>query len=87
VPKSARPPAAPLAPVRVIPPDAILYLSELQTILHLPATCLKREVRLGRLRVARRSGRYMTIGEWVMQWVKNGEVTPKVRPASNGEAH
>jgi hypothetical protein len=71
----------------VIPPDAILYLSELQALLHLPATCLKREVRLGRLRVARRSGRYMTTGGWVMEWVRTGEVRPKSRAEGNEEAH
>jgi hypothetical protein len=63
-----------------------MRLDELRAVLGLPLTCLRREARLGRLRVSRRSGRYWTTGRWVMEWVEAGEVKPRVRPACNGAA-
>jgi hypothetical protein len=83
--KAIRPPAVlpTLPPVRVIPPDSLVRLDELRVILGLPKTCLRREVRLGRLRVSRRSGRYWTTGRWVAEWIAAGEVKPKVRPEAN----
>ena len=53
MPKSTQPAAAFPAqpPVRVIPPDALMRLDELRAVLGLPLTCLRREARLGRLRV------------------------------------
>jgi hypothetical protein len=59
---------------RVIDPRSVWYLAELQALLRLPGSCLKREVRLGRLRVAKRSGRYLTTGEWVWNWIISGEI-------------
>src|SRR5262245_32021292 len=50
------PPARPL--IRVIPPDAIMRLEELRVVLNLSKTCLRREARAGRLKVARRGGCY-----------------------------
>jgi hypothetical protein len=64
-------------PVRVIPPDALLRLDELRALLQLPMTCLRREARLGRLRVSRRSGRYWTTGAWIREWIEAGEVRPR----------
>ena len=69
---------------RVIAPDSIFKLDELRVFLGLPLTCLRREARLGRLRVSRRSGRYWTIGRWVQVWIEAGEVKAKVRPEMNG---
>jgi hypothetical protein len=62
--------------VRVIPPDAVLFLDELRQVLGLPKTALKRQVRLGHLRVARRCGRYITTGRWVNEWITQGEHRP-----------
>jgi hypothetical protein len=69
------PPPSPA--VRVIPADAIFRLDELRAILGLPMTCLRREARLGRLRVSRRSGRYWTTGAWLREWLDGGEVKPR----------
>jgi hypothetical protein len=62
-----------------------MRLDELRAVLALPLTCLRREARLGRLRVSRRSGRYWTTGAWVREWIEAGEVKPKARPAANGQ--
>jgi hypothetical protein len=64
-----------------------MRLDELRAVLALPLTCLRREARLGRLRVSRRSGRYWTTGRWVQEWIEAGEVKPKMRPACNGIDH
>jgi hypothetical protein len=66
------PPARP--PVRVVPPDAVFALGELQAVLGLPRHTLKREARLGRLRVAKRAGRLWCLGCWVREWLERGEV-------------
>jgi hypothetical protein len=78
------PPAATTAPpaVRRIPQDAVFFLHELRDVLRLPASCLKREVRLRRLRAAKRSGRYIVTGRWVHEWIEGGEIGP--RPAAGG---
>ncbi len=78
-------PAAP-APGRMIDPHAVYRLDELRTLLGLPMTCLRREVRLGRLRVSRRSGRYWTTGAWVHEWLAGGEVRPRRARAAAADA-
>jgi hypothetical protein len=72
-----------LALVRVIDPNAVMRLDELRAVLGLPLTCLRREARLGRLRVSRRSRRYWTTGRWIQQWIEDGEVKPRARPGVN----
>ncbi|HKI30276.1 MAG TPA: hypothetical protein VKA46_00190 [Gemmataceae bacterium] len=78
----ATPPTASPA-VRSIPDDAVHQLSEWQAILGLPTHTLKREARLGRLRVAKRAGRLWSLGAWVREWLKGGEVR-RPRPETNG---
>jgi hypothetical protein len=46
----------------------------------LTKTTLAREVRLGRLRVSKRAGRYFILGSWLLQWLREGEMT---RPRKN----
>jgi hypothetical protein len=83
-PPQAAPPPAPPPAVRVIPSDAVFHLGELQAVLCLPQHTLKREARLGRLRVARRAGRLWTLGRWVQEWLERGEVK-RNRPIVGGE--
>jgi hypothetical protein len=73
--------------IRIIPPDALMRLDELRAVLGLPMTCLRREARLGRLRVSRRSGKYWTTGRWIAEWIEAGEVRPKVLAKTTEEAH
>jgi hypothetical protein len=35
---------------------------------------LPREIRLGRLRASKRGGRYYILGEWLLEWLRAGEV-------------
>jgi hypothetical protein len=60
--------------IRRIPTDSIFTLDELRQVLGLPKGCLPREVRMGRLRVAKRAGKYWTFGSWVAEWLTSGEV-------------
>jgi hypothetical protein len=74
-----KPPAPPQTqaarpPVRIIPDDAVFRLGELQAVLGLANNTLRREARLGRLRVAKRSGQLWTLGRWVKEWLAAGEV-------------
>jgi hypothetical protein len=49
----------------------------------LTRTTLNRELRLGRLRVAKRAGRYFLLGEWLLSWLRNGEVPRKEKVAED----
>lgn len=87
MPKPAQLPATlpSFLPIRVIPPDAVFRLEELRALMGLPLTCLRREARLGRLRVSRRSGRYWTTGQWVREWIEAGEVRPRQGAKTAGD--
>jgi hypothetical protein len=37
-------------------------------------TTVRREVREGRLRIAKRAGRYYLLGEWILDWLRGGEI-------------
>jgi hypothetical protein len=43
--------------------------------LGLTKTTLGRELRLRRLRCAKRAGRYFILGEWLLEWLRAGELT------------
>jgi hypothetical protein len=79
--------AADVPVVRTIPPDAVMRLGELAAILALPMNCVRREARLGRLRVSRRGGWYFTTGRWVMAWIEAGEVKTRRKPVGLNGHH
>lgn len=58
-----------------ITPTMVFTVRQLQSLLGLRASTVRREVRLGRLRVAKRAGRYFVLGEWVLDWLRGGEVS------------
>jgi hypothetical protein len=64
----------------VVVENAVYLLSSLAQETPFNKTTLKREARLGRLRVAKRGGKYVTTGKWLMQWVEAGEVKPRNKP-------
>jgi hypothetical protein len=68
----------------VVHPRAVYTLPSAQRALGLPKTTLHREVRLGRLRVAKRAGRYFLLGEWLLEWLRAGEVSRCKGGASEG---
>jgi hypothetical protein len=73
--------------VPVIAPTAVYSIEQAQAALGLKRTTLAREIRLGRLRVARRGGKYLVLGKWLLQWIEAGELTrePTADPQANGE--
>jgi hypothetical protein len=75
-PPKAEPPAAPTPPP-VVHANAIYSASDVQQIVKGSKSLIRREVRLGRLRVSRRGGRHFFLGEWVLEWLRSGELKPK----------
>jgi hypothetical protein len=65
----------------IIHPHGVYTVASLQTLLGLTKTTVAREVRLRRLRVAKRAGRYFVLGTWVLEWLRNGEVHRQRQPA------
>lgn len=83
------PPLVP-APVPVIRPTQVFTVEQARLALDLAGTTLDREIRLGRLRCSMRGGRRWILGEWLLAWVKGGEVARgrrKRRAASTTTAH
>lgn len=74
---TANPPPTPADAV-VLQPTAVYSLDDARRLLKLRKNCLPREVRLGRLRVSKRAGRYFVLGEWLLAWIAGGELR---RPA------
>jgi hypothetical protein len=64
-----------------IHPDTVYSRDAAQAALGVPRSTLGREIRLGRLRVSKRAGRYFILGAWLMEWLKAGEVRRR-RPAA-----
>jgi hypothetical protein len=60
--------------LHVVHPNAIYTLASAQFAFGLTKTTISREIRLGRLRVAKRAGRYFILGEWLLQWLRDGEI-------------
>ena len=70
----AAPPTAQAAP-HVIDPRAVYFPDDVRRIFRLKASTIRREVREGRLRVAKRAGRYYLLGAWLLNWIETGELT------------
>ena len=58
----------------VIVPNAVYDQEAARLALSLTKTTFSRELRLGRLRCAKRAGRYFVLGEWLLQWLRDGEI-------------
>ena len=61
--------------ITTIRPTAVFGLEQARAALGLAKNCLPREIRLGRLRVSKRAGRYLILGEWILEWIRKGGVT------------
>lgn len=59
-----------------INPLGIYSLLEATGVLAVKPNSLTREVREGRLRVSKRLGRYYFLGEWLIEWIRRGELQP-----------
>jgi hypothetical protein len=69
-PNGSPPSAAPL----VLDPLRIFTAEEFRRAFGLRKSTLRREVRERRLRVAKRAGKYFILGEWVIEWLRSGEL-------------
>jgi hypothetical protein len=58
----------------VVEPHGVYRPETLRAALGLSASTVRREVRLGRLKVARRGGKYYLLGRWILEWVEGGLV-------------
>jgi hypothetical protein len=71
----------------VIKPCAIYDMPKARKALGLAKATINREIRLKRLRVSKRAGRYYFLGEWLLQWLREGELkcqTPEASTNVNG---
>lgn len=58
----------------VIAAKAVFTIEQARFVLQLAKGCLPREIRLGRLRVSKRAGKYLILGEWLLEWIEAGEM-------------
>jgi hypothetical protein len=75
VDEPAQPKRVPAAPV--IDPRAVYDAPTFRQVFGLTRSSLAREVRERRLRVAKRCGRYFLLGDWILDWLRNGELKPR----------
>ncbi len=67
--------------VHFIEPTAVYDLHAAREAVGVAKGCLPREIRLGRLRVSKRGGKYLILGAWLLEWVEAGEIARrKSRP-------
>jgi len=66
--------------VHVIDPNAVYFVENARRLLRLKESTIRREVRERRLRISKRAGRYYLLGEWLLEWIRAGEL--KGRPAN-----
>jgi hypothetical protein len=58
----------------VIHANAVYTRESARIALGLTKTTLARELRLRRMRCAKRAGRYYILGQWLLEWLETGEV-------------
>jgi hypothetical protein len=71
------------AGIPVIRPTAVYRPEQIRAILGLKDNTIPREIRMGRLRVAKRGGKHFVLGCWLVEWLSNAEVKRKPRFAPN----
>lgn len=65
-------------------PTGVYNIAHLWRALGLTKSTLIREIRLRRLRAARRAGQTFILGEWLLEWLRAGEVQRRELSASHG---
>jgi hypothetical protein len=67
----------------IIHPDALYFLDEAKRLMRWRSSTARREIRAGRLKVAKRGGRYYLLGRWLLAWIEGGLVRPRQQPAAD----
>jgi hypothetical protein len=62
-----------------IHPTTVYTLPEATAALTAKTHTLVREIRMRRLRASKRGGRYYLLGEWLIEWLRAGEVKKPAR--------
>lgn len=78
--RTPRPSAAPRHPATAAPgapilPTSVYRLPDLAALMGTTPRGIRRAVREERLRYSRRGNRFVFLGEWVLEWIRAGEVT------------
>jgi hypothetical protein len=60
-----------------VEPTAVYFVDTFKALFRLRTSTVRREVRAGRLRIAKRAGRYYLLGEWILEWLREGELPRK----------
>jgi hypothetical protein len=79
-------PAAAPPPFVPVDPTGVYFADAFERLFRLKRSTLRREVREGRLRIAKRAGRYFLLGRWILEWVEGGEVRRPPSHQCNGAA-
>jgi hypothetical protein len=61
-----------------VKPLAVYYLRDLETF-GLKKSSVRREYRMGRLRLGKRLGRAYVLGSWLTEWFAGGELPARAR--------
>jgi hypothetical protein len=70
-------PILPPCPPHCIEVGAVYSPRQLRFFLGLAKSTIAREIKHGRLRVARRGNKYYFLGQWLLQWLQDGELPPR----------
>jgi hypothetical protein len=58
----------------VLKPNGLYDLESARQATGMKRTTLRREIRKRRLRAAKRGGRLLILGKWLLEWVESGEI-------------
>jgi hypothetical protein len=76
-----------VTPAFAIVPTAVYTPRQIKEGLELKPSTVSREIRLKRLRVARRGGKHLILGSWVLEWVASGELIPDSTTEDDADGH
>jgi hypothetical protein len=74
-------------PVHVIDPNGVYTLASGPQALGFKRSTFVREIRLGRLKAAKRGGKVLLLGKWILRWIEQGEVRRGRERLANGQGN
>jgi hypothetical protein len=74
------PPAVHTPVVHTLDDHNVYFTEDVMRIFRLRRSGIRREIRLGRLRAAKRGNRYYFLGCWLRSWLEDGELRQKPTP-------